>query len=456
MSTYTLPARELPLDESYDVVVVGGGPAGCTAAASAAREGAKTLLVEATNALGGMSSMGLVPFWCGLGDGEKFIARGMVDRVLKASKESMPHYRLATTFNPMATPAIDPELMKRFFDELVTGEGAEVLFQTQLCAVERSGQNGVDTIIVSNKAGLSAYRAKVYVDCSGDADLAAWAGADFQMGDENGEMQPATMCFMLSNIDEFAWATGVKIHFFDPNSPIHEAVVSDKYPLIQDKHTCSAQLGPGTYGFNTGHVRNVNGTDPGSLSKALMAGRQAAAQYLDLFSRNVPSMANCHLASTGGLLGVRETRRIIGDYVLAKEDFYARRSFPDEICRNAFGIDIHSSKTDKSKEVVRDANAAQNWEKKMADLHLKKGESFGVPYRCLTPKGLKNVLVAGRCASTDRIMNGSTRIMPCCMTMGEAAGMAAAHAARKFDSDVHAVDTDHLRARLREVGAYLP
>ncbi|MBF0244523.1 MAG: FAD-dependent oxidoreductase [Planctomycetes bacterium] len=456
MAEYTLSSRQLPLIDDYDVIVVGGGPAGCTAATSAAREGARTLLIEATNALGGMSTMGMVPFWEGLGDGEKFIARGLVDKVIEASKKGMPHYRLAASYNPMAAPAIDPELMKRTFDEMVTGEGAEVLFHTQLCGVEKVGEDRVDAILVSNKSGLCAYRAKVYIDCSGDADLAAWAGAGIQKGDENGDLMAATLCFMLSNIDEYAWATGTKVHFFDPNSPIHEAVASDEYPLIRDKHTCSAQLGPGTYGFNTGHVYDVDNTDPKSLSKALITGRKAAAQYLDLFSKGIPSMANCHLAATGGLLGVRETRRIIGDYVLTKEDFYAGRSFDDEICRNAFGIDIHSGKVETSKEVVRDENAAENWSKKTAHLHLEKGSSFGVPYRSLSPAGLRNVLVAGRCISTDRITNGSIRIMPCCMTMGEAAGMAAAHAAAVHDSDIHAVDTNRLRSRLREVGAYLP
>jgi hypothetical protein len=152
-------------------------------------------------------------------------------------------------------------------------------------------------------------------------------------------------------------------------------------------------------------------------------------------------------------MGTRETRRIIGDYYMTIQDYLERKSFPDEICRNAYGIDVHWPK-EKAEELARksDEEVRETIKERMSKLGP--GESVGVPYRCLTPKGLRNVLVAGRCISTDRLVNGSIRIMACCLTTGEAAGIAAAIAID--DGDVHRVDTDDLRGRLRENGAYLP
>ncbi|MEI8133077.1 MAG: FAD-dependent oxidoreductase, partial [Leptolinea sp.] len=152
----------------------------------------------------------------------------------------------------------------------------------------------------------------------------------------------------------------------------------------------------------------------------------------------------------GSLMGIRETRRVLGDYLLTFEDYQARRSFPDEICRNSYPIDVHHPK-----EKIA-ANLAGDPEFSGMTHHYGPGESHGIPYRCLTPKGLRNVLIAGRSISTDRITQGSTRVMPTCLAMGEAAGIAAAHAAATPGHDVHAVDTDRLRARLIEMGGYLP
>ena len=244
------------------------------------------------------------------------------------------------------------------------------------------------------------------------------------------------------------------MHFFDPESPVHKAIKSGRYPLILDLHSCSTQIGPRTYGFNTGHVFDVDNTDPASVSRALVQGRQQADQYRRAFAEFHPAFTDAFLVATGALLGVRETRRILGDYVLTLDDYLARRSFPDEICRNAYNIDVHWSREEAAK--ANEANLEEL--QKQVDSGIKQlgmGESYGVPYRCLTPKTLKNVLVAGRCISTDRPVNGSVRIMACCLTTGEAAGMAAAMAAAG-DANVHHVDTDALRRVLRENGAYLP
>jgi FAD dependent oxidoreductase len=454
MPDHVLKQRNVPLDDSWDVIVVGGGPAGCAAATAAAREGARTLLLEATGVLGGMGTAGLVPWFCGYHDGEKVIARGLAERVRCALRDNMPHLAAAMAENPLAAPAIDPELLKRIYDEMVTEAGAHILFHSQLCAVDLSEGGNPDAVVISSKAGLTAYRAKVYVDCTGDGDLAAWAGAPFEKGDPAGAMQPATHCFMIGNVDEEELARGPQVHFYDPGSPVWKAIKSDTYPLIDELHSCSMKVAPGVFGFNTGHLYDVDNTDPASTSEALLLGRQMAKQYRDAFAEYLPAFAGSSLIATGSLLGVRETRRITGDYVLNVDDYLARRSFPDEVCRNAYGIDVHSSKQqtkELAKKSIPELKALNNG----ITRNLHPGESFGVPYRCLTPKGLGNVLVAGRCISTDRQANGSTRIMACCLNTGEAAGIAAAMAAAD-SGDVHAVDTTQLRCILTAHGAYLP
>lgn len=443
MPDYTLSARTIPLDDSWDVVVIGGGPAGCTAAVAAAREGARTLLIESTGALGGMGTSGLVPAWCPFTDQEKIIYAGLAERVLKETMAVMPH---VSPERYDWTP-IDPEALKRVYDDLVTGAGAELRFMASVVAVEASADGAVAALILASKAGLTAVKAKVYVDCTGDGDVATWAGADIEKGDEDGALQPATLCFILSNVDMYAYQhiCGPKHH--PKFSAIGAITASGKYPEIPDQHACNATIGPGTVGFNAGHVWRVDNTDPASVSMGLVKGRKIARAFRDALAEFcAPAFGNAFLVSTGALLGIRETRRIIGDYMLTLDDFLTLRSFPDEICRNCYFIDVHHKRAEIGTE-KEDAGTA---------IHLGRGESHGIPYRCLTPRGLTNVLVAGRCISTTREVQGSTRVMPVCLCMGEAAGVAAHMAATGRQVDVHAVDTDDLRGRLRKHGAYLP
>ena len=230
---------------------------------------------------------------------------------------------------------------------------------------------------------------------------------------------------------------------------IDQIVASGKYPDIPDTHGCNNIVGPGAVGFNAGHMWAVDNTDPASVSRALMQGRKIAKAFRDACAEFIPeAFGNAHLTATGSLLGVRETRRIVGDYVLTVDDYMARRSFPDEICRNSYPIDIHLTK--------QEAAGGSKLEAMHRFKNYSKGESHGIPYRCLTPKGLRNVLVAGRCISTDRTVQGSTRVMPVCLAMGEAAGIAAAMTAATTACDVHAVATDRVRAVLKDNGAYLP
>jgi len=449
MKSYQLPSFSIPLYDEWDVIIVGGGPAGCTAAISAAREGAKTLLIECTQTLGGAGTSSLVPAWCPFSDKEKIIYRGLAEKIFQKSKEDLPHI----SPDAMDWVPIDPERLKRIYDEMVVASGASVLFQTFLSSVQKNGDGSVDSILVTNKQGLSAYKAKVYIDCSGDGDLAAWAGAEFQKGDEKDRgLQPATLCFILSNINQEAYSKMGSLHGSNPNSPIYAIIKSEKYPAVPDFHLCNNIIGPGTVGFNAGHVFNVDNTDPVSVSRAVIEGRKIAAAYRDALAEFVPDVfGNSFLVSTGATLGIRETRRIIGDYILTLDDYVKRRSFPDDICRNSYFIDVHMTIKD---EADRNHEGYIKFEK--TAIYYKSGESHGLPYRCLTPKGLKNVLVAGRCISSERIVQGSTRVMPVCLAMGEAAGMAASHAVKNHGNNVHQVDIKHLRTRLVEEGAYLP
>jgi len=443
--TLKLSAREIPLDDSWDVIVVGGGPAGCAAATSAAREGARTLLIEGTSCLGGSGTSALVPAWTPFSDQEKIIYGGLAEKVFTASKEGVAHVKE----QDLDWVPIDAERLKRVYDQLVTEAGATILFQTVLAGVETDGEGSVTSILIANKQGLTSLRAKVYVDCSGDADLCAWAGAPFQKGDDLGEMQPGTLCFMLTNVDDYAYANGPDLGWWNPESPIHAIVASGRYPDVPDKHMCHNQVGPRTVGFNAGHVWDVDNTNPITVSQGIIKGRKLAHIYREALAEFHPAaFGNAFLVATGSVLGIRETRRIMGDYVLSAEDYLDRRTFEDEICRNCYFIDLHLTKEE----------ARENGEMEVALRfdRYQKGESHGVPYRCLTPLGLRNVLVAGRSVSCDRVVQGSVRIMPACLATGEAAGMAAAHAAQSAQVDTHAVDVKRLRRRLREEGAYLP
>ena len=448
MKTFVVKRRALRLDDAWDVIVAGGGPAGCTAAAAAARAGAKTLLIEATGCLGGMGTAGLVPAWCPFSDKEKIIYRGMAETVLTRCKQGQPHVRA----DALDWVPIDPERLKRVYDDLLEDAGVTVLFNTMLSAVETDRRGTVIALLITNKAGLSALRAKVYVDATGDADVCAWAGARFHKGGERGELMPATHCFALSNVDEYAYRHGPSLHAANLASPIYAIIKSGKYPLIPDLHLCNNLIGPATVGFNAGHLWNVDNTDPRSVSRALMLGRRIAAAFRDALAEFHPkAFANAYLVMTGMLMGIRETRRIVGDYLLTVEDYLARRSFPDEICRNSYFIDVHWTPSEARKT---GADFYKKFERKA--MHYAAGESHGIPYRCLTPRRLKNVLVAGRSISCERQVQGSVRVMPVCLAMGEAAGVAAALACRQRVPDVHAVDTGVLRRRLRKAGAYLP
>ena len=443
--TYSLKPREIALSDGWDVIVVGGGPAGITAAVAAAREGRKTLLIEATGALGGMSTMGMVPAWCPFSDKEKIIYRGLAERIFNECKAITPLVKP----DALDWVPINAEGLKVIYDRICKEFGVKVLFNTVLSDVD--AEDGViQAVIVSNKAGLTAYRAKIYIDCTGDADLSYFAGAETVKGDGTDEsaLQPATHCFSFGGVNHEAFKNGPWLHSSNKESPIHKVVADPEFPNVIDPHMCSSvTLGIGTVGFNAGHIYELDGTDPEALSDALALGRQKAHEVLAGLKKYHPNGAfdNAYVENTAPLMGIRETRRVVCDYKLTREDYMARRSFPDEIARNSYYIDLHMSPAQVK------AAGGNHGEARAA--RYGKGESHGIPYRCLTPRGWANLLVAGRIVWCDRDLLASVRVMPNCLTTGEAAGVAAALAIGG-DGNVHNISTDTLREKLRGYGAW--
>lgn len=420
-----------PLNTDYDIIVAGGGPAGCTASIAAAREGKKVLLVEALGNLGGLGTSGMVPAWCPFSDGEKVIYRGLAYKIFEEAKKGVP-------FEPADKTdwvAINPEYLIGVYDRNVKEAGVDILFFSRIAGVELSSEGVVDCVNIANKAGLTPYKAKVYIDCTGDGDVAVWAGADYFKGDSEGNLQKSTFCFSVANVNEEAYLSGPELHSgHNPESPSVQAARSGNYPLL-DTHCCHNLVGPGVVQFNANHVDIPDTTDPVQLSEAMILGRRIAEQHLEMLKEYRPdAFSEAFIVKTAILPGIRDSRRIKGDYVFTAEDWYARRSFPDEIGRNCYFIDVHKEGHE--------------------DIHYRPGESHGIPYRVLTPEGLKNVIVAGRCISADEESFGSLRVMPVCLVTGEAAGVAASMAADTDTPDVHSVDVEKLREKLRGYGAY--
>lgn len=426
-----LADRKISVDDTYDIVVAGGGPAGCAAAIAAASEGSRVLLIEATGNLGGLGTSGMVPAWCPFTDGEKIIYRGLAEKIFLESKKGVPHepadlYDWAT---------INPEYLIGVYDRMVAQSGADILFFSRVAAVEMASDDKVDAVIVANKDGLTAYRPKILIDATGDGDICAWAGAEYLKGDSDGVLQKSTLCFSVANIDTKAYREGPELHSgHNPDSASARASRTGRFPLL-DAHCCHNLVGPGVVQFNANHIEIKDTTDPRQLSDAMRLGRQVADQHLEMLKEFRPDVfRDAFIVKTAIIPGIRDSRRIVGDYLFTGDDWRARRTFDDEIGRNCYFIDIHKSG--------------------VPEVHYSRGESHGIPYRVLTPKGLRNVLVAGRCISTDEEAYGSLRVMPPCLVTGEAAGVAARLASLSASRDVHSVDVTDLRSRLKARGQY--
>ncbi len=329
--TLSLANKKVRVNDTYDVIVAGGGPAGCAAAIAAASEGRKTLLIEATGNLGGLGTSGMVPAWCPFTDGEKIIYRGLAEKVFRQAKAGVPH-EPADKFDWVT---INPEYLIGVYDRMVEESGADVLFFSRVAAVEMSADDAVDAVVVANKDGLTAYRPKIVIDATGDGDIAAWVGAEYLKGDAEGVLQKSTLCFSVANVNTEAYLNGPELHSgHNPDSASVRAHRTGRFPLL-DTHCCHNLVGPGVVQFNANHIEIKDTTDPRQLSDAMRLGRRAADQHLEMLKEFRPdAFKDAFVVKTAIIPGIRDSRRIVGDYIFTGDDWRARKSFDDEIGRN--------------------------------------------------------------------------------------------------------------------------
>lgn len=448
--------RRLPVEEGFDVIVVGGGPSGVAAAIAAGRMGRKVALIEQTGCLGGIGTSGLVNVWMPFADGETTLMRGVGLEFLDAlyARGFLPAgvspelwrqgQRRAVAFNG--------EGLKLLMDEWVERAGVEIRFFTSLIDVVAEGGE-VKAIVLSGKEQLYAMRASCYVDATGDAALSAMAGLPFEAGDEEGHTQPPTLCSLVANIDleryEAFRRQARRPGDWQSLQVALEKAIADGVFTVPELHLPGIFACGEGYGIlNAGHIYGLDCLRDRDLTHGMIRGRKLAQEYLTFYRNYVQGCEHMTHMATAAILGVRETRRIVGEYVLNVDDFVARRSFEDEIGRYNYAIDIH-----------RSSPSVQDYEQLIAEFtrgyRLADGQSYGIPYRSLIPKGSPNLLVSGRCISTDRKVQGSIRVMPCCFITGQAAGAAAALCCAQ-DVATKELNPALLQSTLRGQDAYIP
>lgn len=428
--------RRITVRHEVDVFVAGGGPAGVAAAVAAARQGARVFLAERNTCLGGMGTAGMLPLFMPFTDGVHMLAGGIGADIQRRLKEQ-------GGTGPGSDVTIRAEVLKRVYDDLLVEANVQFLFHADLIAVE-SDAGKVSVAVLSGKSELFAVKARVFLDCTGDGDLAAWAGAPFEKGDEHGNMMAGTLCSLWADID---WPAVNKGGLGSGESRLEDAF-RDKVFTHDDRHLPGMfRVGQHTGGGNIGHTFGLDSTDERSITQALLWARKSLVEYERYYKEYLQGFEQMELVATASQIGARESRRILGDYVLNLEDFKSRAVFPDEIGRYNYAVDIHAAKPDLA--------SYERYAEDFKKLRYGKGESYGIPYRCLVPQKLTNVLVAGRCVSTDRYMQSSIRVMPGCFITGQAIGVAAAICAQQ-GCDTRDVPAAELQRRLKDLGAYLP
>lgn len=426
-----LYSREIDVRYTPDVLVVGGGAAGVTAAVAAARLGRDVLLCESGGCFGGVGTTGLVPSFAAFSDQVNVLCAGIGLEIRHAACPGVSDHQRWTP--------IEPERLKRVYDDVVSEAGVNFLFFTKLCDA-LCGNGRIHTCIFSSPEGLFAVQPKIVIDCTGDGDVIALAGGEFELGDENGDVMPATLCSQWTGINTEEYR-----HANVPEAL--EKAIADGVFTYEDRHLTGLSLrNSEVSGGNIGHIFGFRACDNRSAADAMVWGRKSLLEYQNFYRKYVRGCENITLTGTANMLGIRESRRILCDYTLKGRDFLARRRFQDEIGRYCYPIDIHIMNTS--------AEEMDRFHQEYRGLKYNDGESYGIPLRSLIPRSFTNAFTAGRCMGADRQMEASVRVMPGCYITGQAAGTAAAMAVTS--GDARAVRAADLQKILVKEGACVP
>jgi hypothetical protein len=436
------PARRVELFGEYDCVVLGGGPAGIAASVSAARRGARTLLLERYGFLGGMGTAAGVTNFCGLhanlrGDIRR-VVRGVADELL-ARIDSLgglnaPHLILGR----IHAQAYDTAAYKCAADAMLEAAGVEVLFHALAAGVAMREPRRIDALFVETRSGRRAVRARVFVDASGDGDLAHWAGVPTEKGGEPGLLYP-TMMFRVNGVDPQRALEALP----SIDRLMDEARASGDFAFPRRGAILRPQKNPIEWRANVTQLRNaqgtaVDGTDARQLSDGEREGRRQVLDYLRFLRARVPGFERAYLVDIAPQLGIRETRRVVGEYRLSGDDVLGCARFDDSIGVNGWPMEVH---------VAGDVRWV--WPEAPDNPGFNQ-----LPYRMILPLEMDNLLVAGRCASMTHEGQSAARVTGACFAMGQAAGTAAALSLGAA-VDPRALPAQALQSALREDGAWL-
>jgi hypothetical protein len=432
-------SREIPIGGECDVLVLGGGPSGVSASLAAARSGAHTILLERYGFLGGMASAGMVGSLCGFftsGTQKKPVVAGIASELVKRlrTRGGVTKKRTTEYNSQLAHYRYNPEVLKYVADEMVVQAGVEVLFHTLVVDVIHQKGGYLSGVVAENKSGRFAFLGKMIVDATGDGDIAAKAGAPYEFGDGKNTAQSMTTMFRITHVD------------FDKAKRINHKMLQIKLQDARDKGLClprihGAILSTVPFGMVSANITSIaglSGIDARQLTQAELEGRRQVFEYLRFLREYQSGFENSELASIATQVGVRETRRILGQHVLDETEVINGKKSQYGIARGAWPVELHDPQTKQIR-----------WELLITD-----DDYYEIPIGCLIPNGFSNLLVAGRCISTTHVAQASTRVIAQAIATGEAAGVIASQCVSS-GRDPREIDASETRAKLLANGALL-